>query len=122
MPWQGVLPPRPADRASEEDIIATESDRLEQEGSTMPGLQDRADPRRRHQVAVVVFEGTLSLDLAIAVQTFGNRPTLFQRIRAEPESPYEVVICGRAPIGPGSLGLTVTELASLEYVTTADTV
>src|SRR5690349_13413977 len=105
MPWSGVWPGPRAGRASEADIVATESDRIEQEGSTMPD-QHRAGSQPRHRVAVVVFEGTLSLDLAIAVQTFGRRPTLFQRIRAEPESPYEVMLCGTAPAGPGSLGLT----------------
>ncbi len=44
----------------------------------------------RHRVAIVVLGGTFVLDLAVAVQAFGRRPSVFSKIRDEPEAPYEV--------------------------------
>jgi len=41
----------------------------------------------RHRVAIVVLRGTFVLDLAVAVQAFGRRPSIFAKIRDEPEPP-----------------------------------
>jgi AraC family transcriptional activator FtrA len=76
----------------------------------------------RHTVAIVVLDTTLALDTAVAVQTFGPRPTAFAAIRDEPESPYDVFLCG----GPGSdlrsVGFAADELQPWDRVATADTV
>ena len=76
---------------------------------------------RRHRVAIVVLRGTFVLDLAVAVQAFGRRPSIFAKIRQEAEPPYEVVICGD-PSTPTSLGFSIGELESYEMVAGADTV
>ena len=75
----------------------------------------------RHRVAIVVLGGTFVLDLAVAVQAFGRRPSIFAKIREEAEPPYEVVICGH-PSTPTSLGFSIGELESYEVVAGADTV
>ena len=75
----------------------------------------------RHRVAIVVLRGTFVLDLAVAVQAFGRRPSIFAKIREEAEPPYEVVICGH-PSTPTSLGFSIGELESYEMVAGADTV
>ena len=64
----------------------------------------------RHRVAIVVLRGTFVLDLAVAVQAFGRRPSIFAKIREEAEPPYEVVICGTRST-PTSLGFSIGELA-----------
>ncbi|GAB3838347.1 GlxA family transcriptional regulator [Kribbella italica] len=70
----------------------------------------------RHRVAIAVLGGTMALDLAVAVQAFGRRPTMFDRIRTEPESPYDVVLCGRTGVP------TFGELLPMAELATADTV
>jgi AraC family transcriptional activator FtrA len=86
----------------------------------VPG--DVVEPRDRHRVAIVVLERTLVLDLAVAVQAFGRKPSAFGRIRAEAVPPYDVVICGRAPARRDTLGFTVDALADDRSIATADTV
>ncbi|WP_203591323.1 helix-turn-helix domain-containing protein [Streptomyces sp. SID13031] len=73
----------------------------------------------RHRVAVAVLGDKLTLDLAVAVQAFGNRPPMFQKIRPEPESPYDVVLCGK-PSNP--LSAIIGELRPLQELAEADTV
>jgi AraC family transcriptional regulator, transcriptional activator FtrA len=75
----------------------------------------------RHRVAIVVLPGTFVLDLAVAVQAFGRRPSIFAKIRQETEPPYEVVIAGH-PSTPTSLGFTIGELESYDVIASADTV
>jgi AraC family transcriptional regulator, transcriptional activator FtrA len=75
----------------------------------------------RHRVAVVVLGGTFVLDLAVAIQAFGRRPSVFSKIRHEPEAPYEVGVCGQAPT-PTSLGFTISDLKPVEWISGADTV
>ena len=75
----------------------------------------------RHRVAVVVLGGTFVLDLAVAVQAFGRRPSVFTKIRHEPEAPYDIVVCGNAPT-PTSLGFTISDLRPVEWIAGADTV
>jgi AraC family transcriptional activator FtrA len=77
---------------------------------------------RRPTVAVVVLDTTLALDVAVALQAFGPRPTAFASIRDEVESPYEVFLCG----GPSSMlrtpGFSTLDLEPWSRVATADTV
>ena len=54
-----------------------------------------------------MFDGTMALDTAVALQTFGNRPTAFRRIRDEDESPYELLLCGAASTELRTIGLSV---------------
>ena len=75
----------------------------------------------RHRVAVVVLGGTFVLDLAVAVQAFGRRPSVFSKIRDEPEAPYDIVLCGKA-LTPTSLGFTISDLRPVEWIAGADTV
>jgi AraC family transcriptional activator FtrA len=75
----------------------------------------------RHRVAMIVLGGTFVLDLAVAVQAFGRRPSVFSKIRDEPEPPYEVGVCGRA-LTTTSLGFAISDLKPLDWVTGADTV
>jgi transcriptional regulator GlxA family with amidase domain len=76
---------------------------------------------RRHRVAIIVLDGTFVLDLAVAVQAFGRRPSVFSKIRQEDEAPYEVGVCGQAPT-PTSLGFTIGDLKPVEWIIGADTV
>jgi AraC family transcriptional regulator, transcriptional activator FtrA len=77
---------------------------------------------RRHTVAVVLVEGTLLLDLAVALQAFGPRPSVFENIRDEVESPYDVVLCGGDGSAPRADGLALGPLQPWSRVATADTV
>ncbi|WP_158564059.1 GlxA family transcriptional regulator [Jiangella anatolica] len=72
-------------------------------------------------MAVLVLGGTFVLDLAVAVQAFGRRPSVFAKIRDEPETPYEIGVCGQAPT-PTSLGFTIADLKPLDWIAGADTV
>lgn len=73
-------------------------------------------------MAVVVLEGTLALDTAVAVQVFGPRPTAWDAIRVERQSPYQVFLCG----GPGSdiqsVGFAADGLSPWSRLGEADTV
>ena len=75
----------------------------------------------RHRVAVVVLGGTFVLDLAVAVQAFGRRPSVFTKIRDEIEAPYDIAVCGDA-FTPTSLGFTISDLRPVEWIAGADTV
>lgn len=75
----------------------------------------------RHRVAMIVLGGTFVLDLAVAVQAFGRRPSVFSKIRHEPEALYDIGVCGRAPT-PTSLGFTISDLKPVEWISGADTV
>ncbi|MDQ4117477.1 MAG: helix-turn-helix domain-containing protein [Actinomycetota bacterium] len=75
----------------------------------------------RHRVAIAVLGGTFVLDLAVAVQAFGRRPSVFAKIRHEPDPPYEIVLCGPASV-PTSLDFTIGELRPVEEIACADTV
>jgi transcriptional regulator GlxA family with amidase domain len=70
---------------------------------------------------MIVLDGTFVLDLAVAVQAFGQRPSVFSKIRDEPEAPYEVGVCGQA-LTPTSLGFTIADLKPIEWIKGADTV
>lgn len=76
----------------------------------------------KHTVAVVLVEGTLLLDTAVALQAFGPRPTVFANIRDEAESPYEVVLCGPPEAEDRLAGLLADRLEPWSRIATADTV
>lgn len=75
---------------------------------------------KRHRMAMIVLGGTFVLDLAVAVQAFGQRPSVFSKIRDETESPYEVGVCGQA-LTPTSLGFTIGDLKPISWIKGADT-
>ena len=82
----------------------------------------RAAARSRHRIAVVVLDGTFVLDLAIAIQAFGLRPSVFQKLRDEPESPYDIVVCGNPTVTTTALGFTISDLHPFEQIASADTI
>jgi AraC family transcriptional activator FtrA len=84
--------------------------------------QRLAPAKTRHRIAVIVLDGTLALDLAVAIQAFGQRPAVFQKIRAENESPYEIELCGTPPVYCPTLGFSIGELHPVARAATADTV
>lgn len=75
----------------------------------------------RHRVAMIVLGGTFVLDLAVAVQAFGRRPSVFAKIRDEAEAPYDIGVCGEA-VTPTSLGFAISDLKPIEWISGADTV
>jgi len=76
----------------------------------------------RHRMAVVVLEGTLALDAAVAVQVFGPRPTAWDAIRAERQSPYQVFLCGGPESDIQSVGFAAAGLSPWSRLAEADTV
>src|SRR3712207_4724701 len=86
-----------------------------------PWIRTRRWRVGRHRVAMIVLGGTFVLDLAVAVQAFGRRPSVFAKIRDEPEAPYEIGVCGEAST-PTSLGFSIADLKPVEWITGADTV
>lgn len=79
-------------------------------------------PAPRHTVAVVLVEGTLLLDLAVALQAFGPRPSVFENIRDEVRSPYDVFLCGGDGAAGRASGLAVGPIEPWSRLATADTV
>jgi AraC family transcriptional activator FtrA len=75
-----------------------------------------------HRVAIVVLETTQPLDLAVAIQAFGRRPSAFRKIREERGSPYEIALCGTSATVNGSHGLSIGELHPVDRIATSDTV
>jgi transcriptional regulator GlxA family with amidase domain len=80
------------------------------------------DAGRSHRIAIVVLEGTLALDMAVAIQSFGRRPLGFRYIREEPRSPYDVVLCGSDSSEQRTVGFSMRDLASFDEIRDADTV
>jgi len=74
-----------------------------------------------HRVAMIVLGGTFVLDLAVAVQAFGRRPSVFSKIREEAEAPYDVGVCGQS-LTPTSLGFSISDLKPIDWIKGADTV
>jgi AraC family transcriptional regulator, transcriptional activator FtrA len=74
-----------------------------------------------HRVVIVALPGTFVLDLAVAAQAFGRRPSVFAKIRDETEPPYDVRVCGAVALGT-SLGFSMSELGPLSELAAADTV
>lgn len=86
------------------------------------GDRQAAPAGARHRIAVVVLEGTFALELAVAIQAFGRRPAVFQKIRDEDHSPYEIELCGECPVKRTTLGFSIGELRPMAWAATADTV
>jgi transcriptional regulator GlxA family with amidase domain len=82
----------------------------------MPG------PSARHTIAIVVLDGTLALDLAVALQAFGPRPTAFLAIRDELESPYDVYLCGDPTTELRTIGMGTRDLQPWSRLADADTI
>jgi AraC family transcriptional regulator, transcriptional activator FtrA len=78
--------------------------------------------RRRHTIGIVVLDTTLALDTAVAVQAFGPRPSAFDAIRDEAESPYEVLVCGGSQSEIRSVGFSAADLQPWSRLATVDTV
>lgn len=74
-----------------------------------------------HRVVIVALAGTFVLDLAVAAQAFGRRPSVFAKIREETEPPYDVRVCGGRSLGT-SLGFSMGELGPLSELADAETV
>lgn len=77
---------------------------------------------RRHSIAIVVLEGTLALDLAVAVQAFGPRPTAFLAIRDELDSPYDVYVCADEGTELRTIGMGVRDVEPWDRLADADTI
>ncbi|MBI5088341.1 MAG: helix-turn-helix domain-containing protein [Actinobacteria bacterium] len=78
--------------------------------------------RGRPSIAIAVLDGTVGLDLAVALQAFGPRPTAFLAMRDELESPYDVYLCGGPDTRLRTLGMGVRDLHPWDRLTEADTV
>jgi len=76
----------------------------------------------RHSIAIGVLDGTLALDVAVAIQAFGPRPTAFLAMRDELESPYEVHVCGGDQARLRTLGLAFRDVQPWSRLAAADTV
>jgi AraC family transcriptional activator FtrA len=76
----------------------------------------------RHSIAIAVLEGTLALDVAVAVQAFGPRPTAFLAMRDELESPYDVFLCGGPDAALRTVGMAVRDVQPWSRLVCADTV
>jgi transcriptional regulator GlxA family with amidase domain len=79
-----------------------------------------AAPRR--SIAIAVLDGTLALDVAVAVQAFGPRPTAFLAMRDELDSPYDVYVCGGEQARLRTIGMSFHDLQPWSRLTGADTV
>jgi len=76
----------------------------------------------RHSIAIAVLDGTLALDVAVAIQAFGPRPTAFLAMRDELESPYDVYICGGDQARLRTLGMAFRDVQPWSRLVDADTV
>jgi transcriptional regulator GlxA family with amidase domain len=79
-------------------------------------------PARRPTLAIAVLEGTLVLDLAVALQAFGPRPTAFLALRDDLDSPYDVVLCGAGDGPIRTAGVAVRDVQPWAQLAAADTV
>lgn len=75
-----------------------------------------------HSLAIVVLEGTLALDVAVAAQVFGPRPTAFLAMRDELTSPYDVFVCGGPTSRLRTVGMAVRDVQPWSALASADTV
>jgi AraC family transcriptional regulator, transcriptional activator FtrA len=76
----------------------------------------------RHSIAIGVLDGTLALDVAVAIQAFGPRPTAFLAMRDELESPYDVQVCGGDQARLRTLGMAFRDVQPWSRLAAADTV
>jgi transcriptional regulator GlxA family with amidase domain len=78
--------------------------------------------RARHSIAVALPERTLALDVAVALQAFGPRPSAFLAMRDELESPYDVYLCGGPAADLRTIGMSVRDVEPWSRLADADTV
>jgi transcriptional regulator GlxA family with amidase domain len=83
---------------------------------------DMVRAQGRPSIAVAVLEGTVGLDLAVALQAFGSRPTAFLAMRDELDSPYDVHLCGRPDTRLRTFGMGVNDLRPWDDLVGADTI
>ena len=69
---------------------------------------------------MIVLGGTFVLDLAVAVQAFGRRPSVFPRSATRPRRRTTSGSAATA-LTPTSLGFTIADLRPIEWITGADT-
>jgi transcriptional regulator GlxA family with amidase domain len=79
-----------------------------------------APPRR--SIAIAVLDGTLALDVAVAIQAFGPRPTAFLAMRDELDSPYDVYVCGGDQARLRTIGMAFRDVQPWSRLAGADTV
>lgn len=78
--------------------------------------------RDKHVIAVLVTPDTVALGIPVIQQIFGVAPPSLAAAAGKSDSPYAVVLCGEERRYVLSTGVDVGELASLENLSTADTV
>jgi AraC family transcriptional regulator, transcriptional activator FtrA len=81
-----------------------------------------AFPEPRPTLAIVVLDGVLALDLAVAVQAFGPKPTAFLALRDELESPYDVFLCGEPDTELRTAGMAMRDIQPWHRLAEADTI
>jgi transcriptional regulator GlxA family with amidase domain len=79
-------------------------------------------PPAKHSIAIAVLDGTLALDVAVAIQAFGPRPTAFLAMSDELASPYDVFVCGGDEARLRSLGMAFRDVQPWNRLVTADTI
>jgi len=75
-----------------------------------------------HSIAIAVLDGTLALDVAVAIQAFGPRPTAFLAMRDELDSPYDVYVCGGEDARLRTIGMAFRDVQPWSRLALADTV
>ena len=53
--------------------------------------------RAKHVIALLVVPDAVAVEVALVQQVFGRRMSSIAAITGEPDSPYEVVLCGEQP-------------------------
>lgn len=74
------------------------------------------------RVAIAVFDGTLALDLAVALQAFGPRPTAFLALRDDLAAPYDVFLVGGPDARVKTPGVGAEDVLPWSELATVDTV
>lgn len=75
-----------------------------------------------HSIAIVVLDGTLALDVAVAIQAFGPRPTAFLAMRDELGSPYDVFVCGGEEAQLRTINMSLRDVQPWSRLAEADTI
>jgi hypothetical protein len=78
--------------------------------------------RAKHVIALLVVPDAVAVEVALVQQVFGRRMSSIAAITGEPDSPYEVVLCGEQPRHTLPSGADLGELAPLDTMLTADIV
>jgi hypothetical protein len=78
--------------------------------------------RAKHVIALLVVPDAVAVEVALVQQVFGRRMSSIAAITGEPDSPYEVVLCGEQPRHTLPSGADLGELAPLDTMLIADIV